>query len=236
VLLDCGFSARETERRLARVALSDSSLSAILITHEHSDHIGGVVACARRFHVPVWMAPGTRAALGREAQRVPELHEFNPHETFEIGDLSIEPFPVPHDAREPCQFVFSDGASRLGFLTDVGVTTPHIERVLGGCDALVLECNHDGDMLRNGPYPPSLKARIGGDHGHLENAAAARLLSRLDRSRLRQVVAAHLSQTNNTPARARAALAAVLNCVPEDVVVADQDKVLGWFSLAPGAA
>ncbi len=236
VLLDCGFSARETERRLARAGLADVPLSAILITHEHSDHVGGAVACARRFRVPVWMTSGTHAALGRQAQGLPDVRHFNPHEEFAIGDLRIEPFPVPHDAREPSQFVFSDGASRLGFLTDVGVTTPHIERMLGGCDALVLECNHDRDMLRDGPYPPALKARIAGDHGHLDNAAAAQLLSRLDRSRLRQVVAAHLSETNNTPAKARAALAAVLNCSPDYVSVADQNMGFGLFSLAAGEA
>jgi phosphoribosyl 1,2-cyclic phosphodiesterase len=236
VLLDCGFSARETERRLARAGLADAPLTAILITHEHRDHVGGAVACARRFRVPVYLTPGTRAALGREAQGLPEVREFHPHEAFAIGDLHIEPFPVPHDAREPAQFAFSDGATRLGFLTDVGVSTPHIERMLGGCDALVLECNHDRDMLRDGPYPAALKARIGGDHGHLENTAAAQLLARLDRSRLRHVVAAHLSQTNNTPAKARAALAAVLNCSPDCVAVADQDTGFGFFSLAPGAA
>lgn len=236
ILLDCGFSARETERRLARAGLADAPLSAILITHEHSDHVGGVMACARRFRVPVWMTPGTHAALGREATGLSDVRHFNPHEPFEIGDLRIEPFPVPHDAREPCQFVLGDGASRLGFLTDVGITTPHIERMLGGCDALVLECNHDQDMLRDGPYPPSLKARIAGDHGHLDNAAAARLLSKLDRSRLRHVVAAHLSRTNNTPAKARAALAAVLNGAADGISVADQDAGFSLFSLAPGAA
>lgn len=236
VLLDCGFSARETERRLARAGFADAPLSAILITHEHSDHVGGVMACARRFRVPVYMTPGTYAALGREARGLSDVRHINPHEPFAIDDLCVEPFPVPHDAREPCQFVFGDGASRLGFLTDVGVTTPHIERMLGGCDALVLECNHDRDMLRDGPYPPALKARIAGDHGHLENVAAAQLLARVDRSRLRHVVAAHLSQTNNTPAKARAALAKVLNCGPDDVSVADQDLGFGLFSLAPGVA
>jgi phosphoribosyl 1,2-cyclic phosphodiesterase len=231
LLLDCGFSARETERRLARLGRAGAELDAIVITHEHSDHVGGLGACARRFNIPVWMTTGTFAALSRQTGELPHVRLFDPQEAFEVGDIRVEPFPVPHDAREPCQFVFTDGDERLGFLTDVGMSTPAIEAMLSGCTALVLECNHDRTMLRDGPYPPALKARIAGDHGHLDNDAAARLLAKLDRSRLTQVVAAHLSQKNNTPARARMALARVLKCPLRDIEVADQDDGFGFLSL-----
>jgi phosphoribosyl 1,2-cyclic phosphodiesterase len=124
--------------------------------------------------------------------------------------------------------VFGDGARRLGVLTDTGSPTAHIEASLSGCAALVLECNHDRDMLMGGEYPPSLKARIAGRWGHLDNAVSASILCALDRSRLRHVVAAHLSQTNNTPELARAALAGALGCAPEWIAVATQEDGLPW--------
>jgi len=148
---------------------------------------------------------------------------------FAVKGLQILPYTVPHDAREPLQFVFSDGARRLGVLTDVGTSTPHITSMLSGCDALVLECNHDPQMLATSRYPQSLKARIGGNHGHLSNDAAADILAALDRSRLTHVVAAHLSQQNNLPELAQGALARVLGAVAEDVMVASQDLGFDWL-------
>lgn len=153
---------------------------------------------------------------------------FNCGERFAIGELFFDPFPVPHDAREPAQFIIGDGARRLGQVTDLGETTPHIVDILGGCDALVLECNHDPALLAKSTYPYPLKQRIAGRYGHLENAAAAALLRQLDKSRLRHVVAAHLSQQNNTPDLARAALAAVLDCAPPEVDVASAEDGLDW--------
>jgi phosphoribosyl 1,2-cyclic phosphodiesterase len=148
-----------------------------------------------------------------------------------IGDLQVSPYTVPHDAREPLQFVFTDGAYRLGVLTDVGTSTPHITAMLSGCDGLVLECNHDLEMLAASRYPQSLKARIGGNHGHLSNDAAADVLASLDRTRLQHVVAAHLSQQNNLPQLARSALAGVLGAAVDDVVVASQDEGFAWLAL-----
>ena len=156
---------------------------------------------------------------------------FDSHSPFAIDGLEVRPFPVPHDAREPAQFVLTDGASRLGVLTDTGSTTRHVEAMLSGCDALVLECNHDPAMLASGPYPGWLKTRIGGAFGHLANEAAAGLLAALDRSRLRHVVAAHLSETNNRPELATAALARVLGCGPDEILVADQDRGFDWLEL-----
>ena len=230
VLLDCGFSAKELERRLARLGLGVESLDAILITHEHSDHIGSALTLARKWSIPLHMSWGTARAVGADEAEV-DLHVLWGDEAVAIGDLSVLPYTVPHDAREPLQYVLSDGASRLGVLTDVGTSTPHISAVLSGCDALVLECNHDVRMLAASRYPQSLKARIGGNHGHLNNVAAAEILASLDRSRLRHLIAAHLSQQNNTPALAQAAMAGVLGAAAVEVVVASQDDGFDWLSL-----
>ena len=153
---------------------------------------------------------------------------FDSHAPFHIGDLEVHPFPVPHDAREPVQFVFGNGAQRLGVLTDTGVSTPHIEAMLSGCDALTLECNHDLDMLMNGPYVRQLKQRVSGRLGHLDNQSAAGLLGRLDNRRLQHLVAAHLSAQNNSPALARQALSAVLGCAPDWIGIADQATGFDW--------
>lgn len=230
VLLDCGFSAREMERRLARAGFEAGQLDAILITHEHSDHIGSALTLARKWSIPLYTSWGTARAVGADEADV-ELNVLWGDEAVAIGDLNVLPYTVPHDAREPLQFVFSDGVSRLGVLTDVGTSTPHIGAVLSGCDALVLECNHDVQMLAASRYPPSLKARIGGAHGHLNNEAAARILASLDRSRLRYLVAAHLSQENNTAELARTAMAAVLGNAATEIGIATQADGFDWLTL-----
>jgi len=229
IMLDCGFALRETLARLARIGVDPAGLAGIIITHEHGDHADGVFPLARRFGIPVWATHGTLAALselGIEAGAQANL--IDSHAPFSLGDLEVRPFTVPHDAREPVQYVLSDGNRRLGVLTDTGSSTAHIEASLSGCDALVLECNHDLEMLMNGDYPPPLKARIAGRFGHLDNGASAAILAALDRRRLKHVIAAHLSQTNNTPELARTALATVLGCAPEWVSVASQDEGFGW--------
>ena len=230
VLLDCGFSAKEVERRLARLDVRADEIDAILITHEHTDHIGGALTLARKWSIPLHMSWGTARAVGADEAPV-DLHVLWGDESVVVGDLEVLPYTVPHDAREPLQYVFSDGASRLGVLTDVGVATTHITNVLSGCDALVLESNHDVGMLASSRYPASLKARIGGMHGHLNNDAAAGILAALDRSKLRHLVAAHLSQQNNLPELAQAALAAVLGGTAADVMVATQADGFDWLSL-----
>jgi phosphoribosyl 1,2-cyclic phosphodiesterase len=153
------------------------------------------------------------------------------NEKLGIGELEVLPFTVPHDAREPVQFVLSDGAARLGVLTDIGVSTPHVEKTLCGLDALVLECNYDYDMLWAGPYPKWLKARIAGPFGHLDNRESERLLGNLERSKLKHVIGAHLSQHNNKPALARASLARALGCEESWVGVATQTEGFDWRSL-----
>jgi len=228
VLLDCGFGLSETTSRLSRLGLDASSLDAIIVTHEHGDHGGGVAKLASRFDVAVYLTRGTLSAMGAEGRSIPRRILIDPYTTFAIDGIEVRPFPVPHDAREPVQFVLSDGAVRLGVLTDTGQPTPHIAQALSGVDALVLECNHDLDMLMSGPYSAQLKSRIAGRLGHLANAASAELVQAMDCSRLQHLVAAHLSQTNNTAELARAALAGALGCAPGWITVATQEEGFAW--------
>lgn len=228
VLIDCGFGVRDTAARIGRLGLAPSDLAGILVTHEHADHVGGVAAFAARHDIPVWITFGTLEVVGERMAAVPRVYGFDAHDAFAIGDLEVRPFPVPHDARDPVQFVLSDGDVRLGVLTDLGVITPHVEASLTGCHALVLECNHDEAMLAGGSYPFPLKKRISGRFGHLCNDAAAALLSAIDASRLRHVIAAHLSRENNTPDLARRALAQSLGCTPDWIGIADQAVGFDW--------
>ncbi len=227
LLLDCGFSLSETELRLARLDLQVGQLDGIVVTHEHSDHISGVARLARKFDLPVWLTHGT---LRTQKTTFAELAvtEINPHQAFSIGEIQVQAYPVPHDAAEPVQYVFSDGTRKLGVLTDAGSATPHIETLLSGCHALVLECNHDSQMLAEGDYPYFLKQRVGGRFGHLNNDDAAALLKRLDCSLLQHVVAAHLSRKNNVADLALTALREVLGSKPGLVTVATQKHVLDW--------
>ncbi|MDH2916839.1 MAG: MBL fold metallo-hydrolase [Gallionella sp.] len=227
LLMDCGFSVSETITRLARLGLQAEQLDGILVTHEHGDHIAGVARLARKFALPVWMTHGTLRFQHAAFEDI-AVAEINPHTSFAIGNIEVQPFLVPHDAGEPVQYVFGDGSLRLGVLTDTGHATPHIEVTLSGCHALVLECNHDEEMLRNGRYPSSLKQRVGGRFGHLNNEQSAALLARLDNSHLQHVVAAHLSQQNNLPELAVSALSRVLGCTEDWVAVADQQRGLDW--------
>jgi len=230
VLVDAGFGPREMSRRLERLGLAVSDVDAVLVTHEHSDHVGGVFACARRFDWAVLLTHGTLAACPDDGVDA-RITIIDSHESLSVGDICVHPFPVPHDAREPVQFILADGERRLGVLTDAGHVTPHMVAMLDACDALVLECNHDAQMLQHGSYPATVKRRIGGLWGHLDNAAAASLLSRVGRSSLRHVVAAHISAENNSPMLAQAALSAALGCQPEWIGVATQDGGFAWRDL-----
>ncbi len=230
VLLDCGFSLSETVSRLARLGLQADQFSGILVTHEHSDHIAGVAKLSRKFDIPIWMTHGTLRSQ-KEAFAKLNVTEINPHTAFVIGDIEVQPYLVPHDAAEPVQYVFSDGKKKLGVLTDAGHATPHIQAILSGCHALVLECNHDAEMLRSGRYPYSLKQRVAGRFGHLNNLQSAELLSRLDNSRLQHIVAAHLSSNNNLAELAVEALSAVLGCTQDKIAVATQAQGLDWREL-----
>ena len=230
ILVDCGFGIREAEARLSTLGLEPGSLDAVLLTHEHGDHVRGAGALARRHGVPVWSTAGTWRASG--CGEVPRLHLFSSHERgFRIGDLRVRPFPVPHDAREPSQFVIEGDGARLGMLTDTGTVTPHAVSMLAECDALLVEFNHDPDMLRVGPYPPSLQARVGGEFGHLSNPQSAGLLDRLRPGSLCWLVAAHLSENNNRPELVRECLVGVAGDLDGRLYIAAQDCPSGWLKI-----
>ena len=227
VLMDCGFTLAEVKLRLERVGLAPSQLAGILVTHEHDDHMGGVARLAKRFAVPVYLTRGAAQWLPPDFPAV-LVRIIDSHTPFAIGDLQVEPFPVPHDAREPVQYAFSDGDARLGVATDLGCITQHVVEKLSRCTALVVECNHDLDMLMGGPYPVSLKHRVSGRFGHLDNHCARDLVAAVDRSRLRHLIAAHLSKQNNTPALAVAAMAVGADCEESWVGVACQEMGFAW--------
>lgn len=229
LLVDCGFSLRETEKRLGELGLEASDIDAILITHEHGDHIRGVGSFVRKYATPLYMTHGTYRVSDVFDQQ--PCQEIIASESISIKDISILPFAVPHDAAEPCQFVFTDGDVRIGLLTDTGMITPHIIDRLSGCDALLLECNHDIDMLQQGEYPPGLKQRVGGDYGHLNNEQAAALLKQMDTSQLYYVAAMHISEKNNKTSLARRALSQALGWRINDIQIAEQDTGLDWFQL-----
>ncbi|KAA1192810.1 MBL fold metallo-hydrolase [Pseudohalioglobus sediminis] len=229
VMVDCGFSARETTRRLARLGLAPEQLSAILVTHEHSDHSAGVARLSRQYRIPVYLTYGT-AASGR-CDGAHELRCFNCDDRFEVGALAVQTVAVPHDALEPCQFRLSWQQRSLGILTDLGSVTPHVVNSYRGCNSLLLEFNHDTRLLAGGTYPPQLKRRVGGDWGHLNNEQAADLLRELDCvAELNHLVVAHISENNNSRACAEAALAAVLESL-EGVTWACQSEGFDWLAV-----
>jgi phosphoribosyl 1,2-cyclic phosphodiesterase len=229
VLVDCGFPLRELESRLLRAGVAIDALDAVFVTHEHGDHVGCALSLARRHGVALWMSRGTHRAIGEP--EAPGLRFARDGEAIDIGDLRLLPYTVPHDASEPLQVTVTDGAVRLGLLTDAGSSTPHLLRQLASCQALMLECNHDRDMLAASSYPASLKARIAGRHGHLANDTAADILAECLHRGLRHVVAAHLSERNNTPAIAAGLLAGVLGTSIHDIVVAHPRDGFGWLDV-----
>ena len=230
LLLDCGFTPNEVIKRLQKLDLMPQQISGILVTHEHDDHAKGAFKFAAKYNLPVWLSHGS---FKMSERYIPEkadiqINIIDSHTQFSIENIQINPYPVPHDAREPTQFTFSDGNHKLGVLTDAGSSTSHIETVLSACDALVLECNHDLHMLENGPYAWPLKKRVGSRLGHLDNQSAAALLAKLDNNKLKHIIAAHLSVKNNTPSLAQKALSMVLNCTQDWVGVAQQDEGFAW--------
>ena len=229
ILVDCGFSVKETEKRLARLKRNPEQLAAILVTHEHGDHARGVLALASKYGIPIWSSPGTAKAA--QFDHYTEYHVLDIHQAVAIDSVQVTPVAVPHDAREPCQFIFSDGDWKLGLLTDTGSSTPHIEEQYSGCHALLLEANHDEQMLQDGPYPPSLKQRVAGRFGHLSNNQAASILQSIATDRLKYLFASHISEKNNTEALARYALSEALCCDMDWVRVAEQEQGFDWCVL-----
>ena len=228
VMVDCGFSLRETTRRLASLEVEPGQIDAILVTHEHSDHCTGVAALSRRYGIPVHLSHGT-ASTGR-CDGSHQLQCFNSEDSFAIGSLRIKAVTVPHDAVEPCQFLISSGQRTLGILTDLGSVTPHVLDNYRDCHSLLLEFNHDLGMLQAGRYPPVLKRRVGGDWGHLNNLQAARLLRDLGGARPGHLVVAHVSEHNNSRSKAEEALLSVLDSL-DGVVWAGQAAGCDWLAV-----
>lgn len=230
LLVDCGLGIRELDKRLGAAGMLAEQIDAVFITHEHGDHVGCARQLALRERIPVWMSEGTYAAIGQ-----PDfgglLRVARDGAAFEVGALQVRPFTVPHDAREPLQLTCTDGDVRLGVLTDLGHVTAHVQQELAGCATLVLECNHDEELLRTSSYPPFLKRRVGGAYGHLANSAAAALAqSLLAAGSLRQVLAAHLSEQNNKPELARGALCAALGWDAAAIHIADAGNGSEWLT------
>ena len=230
LLVDCGLGIRELDKRLGAAGMLAEQIDAVFITHEHGDHVGCARQLALRERIPVWMSEGTYAAIG-EPDFGGLLRVARDGAAFEVGGLQVRPFTVPHDAREPLQLTCTDGDTRLGVVTDLGHVSAHVLQEVAQCATLLLEANHDEAMLMAGSYPPFLKRRVGGGWGHLANTAAAQLAQAVHAGgRLRQVMAAHLSEQNNKPELARQALAAALGCGEADVLVADGAKGSDWLT------
>ena len=230
LLIDCGLSVRQIERRLALIDFPPRALTAIVLTHEHDDHLAGAAALSRKYRIPILTTAGTQRAAAARLSTAYGIDNLVADHTINFGPFTLAAVLVPHDAREPCQFVIGDGEWRLGILTDVGQITPHLLREFAGLDALVLEFNHDVRLLANSLYPPSLRARIAGPHGHLSNLQASALLEQLDLSRLHTLVAAHLSEKTNHPALVAACLRAR---VPAHACwhIAQQHEPLPWCEM-----
>ncbi|WP_399680587.1 MBL fold metallo-hydrolase [Xenophilus sp.] len=231
LLIDCGFNLRQLEARLARESLAPSQLDAVFITHEHSDHIGCAHLLSQRHGVAVWMSEGTWLATGAP-DYAGRLHFARDGQPIDVGGaLELMPFTVPHDAREPLQLRCSDGARTLGVLTDLGHASPYVMTRLADLNALVLECNHDPDLLARSSYPPFLKRRVGGNFGHLSNGAAAAIAQAVHHAGLKHLLAAHLSEQNNRPEIVRHALAEALGAREEEMLTADAAGGSPWLDV-----
>lgn len=233
LLVDAGLSARELCRRMQTVGFDPASLTGLLVSHEHVDHVRGLAPLARRYNLPVYLHSDLADIL---ADRLcpAQVCEFETGRRWRVGEIDVEAFPVTHDASCPVGFTFQTESGKLGVATDLGIATRLVEQHLLGCRALVIESNHDESMLRDGPYPWPLKQRVKSSHGHLSNDAAGRLIDRLLWDGLESLVLAHLSETNNLPDLAGRAITRVLEaqnlCAPA-VVIARQEAPTDWVEL-----
>jgi phosphoribosyl 1,2-cyclic phosphodiesterase len=225
--VDCGFSLKETERRLTKLDTSPKKIAAIFVTHEHSDHINGVGALARKYSIPVYLTAGTWHS-GRIGE-VPSLELISSHGPLQVGEITVSPVAVPHDAHEPVQYIFQAEGKTLGVLTDMGSVTKQVTDHYADCDALVLEANHCEQMLDDGPYPDSLKQRVGSDWGHLSNEQTEIFLQTLTKP-LKYLVLAHLSEQNNSRNKVQQVLQAQLKKA-EHVLFACQHQGFDWLSI-----
>ena len=223
ILIDAGLSATEIKRRLKSRGLNPGDLDAIIVTHEHSDHIQGVGVLSRQLKLPIYLSRNIekKASISRS---VHEIRTFNSGSTFQIKNLAVLPFAVCHDAADPVGFTIGRNGSLIGVATDLGFVTPHVKENLKHCNLLILEANHDPDMLISGPYPWHLKRRIQSRNGHLSNEQSKQLLMELQHEGLKHVILAHLSQTNNAPQKVLAEISAALTRCKPRLTVASQHR------------
>ena len=222
LLVDCGFSARQVSTRLERLGLAPGDITALLVTHVHSDHMRGVQTLAHKFNIPVYASHGTLKAMDFPFA----ANSFDSHESFALGNVQVVPVAVPHDAREPTQFVFVHDGVKVGVLSDLGHVTPHVIASYQDCDLLLMESNHDLGMLKAGKYPPYLQRRVGGLHGHLNNQQAVELLEAIGHSGLR-VVIGHISEANNDLAIIEQAFSSFRTRVAS-IEIANQSSGVSW--------
>lgn len=232
LLLDCGFALKQTALRMQALGLGIDDIDAILVTHEHSDHVRGLGPIARKCEAPVWITHGTFDAW--RDKKLKRVNFFTAHQAFTIGDIEVQPFPTPHDAAESCQYIFSFNGESFAVVTDLGACTPHIKEKIERVNGMLIECNYDIQMLRSGPYPPSLQSRIQSNFGHLGNQQSAELLAQIDHPGLSTILLGHLSEKNNTPEIAYATVSSLVNDAGRIHVLA-QHEPSEWFEIAKSA-
>jgi len=223
ILIDAGLSATEIKRRLRSRGLNPKDLNAIVVTHEHSDHIQAVGVLSRQLKLPIYLSRNIEKKVS-SGNSLHEIQTFSSGSTFQINNLAVHPFAVSHDAADPVGFTIGQNGSRIGVATDLGIVTPHVKENLKHCHLLILEANHDPDMLINGPYPWYLKRRIQSRSGHLSNQQSKRLLMELQHKGLEHVILAHLSQTNNAPQKVLTEISEVLTRCKPRLTVASQHR------------
>ena len=221
ILVDAGLSGIEIQRRLTSRNLSPENLSAIIVTHEHSDHIRGVGILSRRYNLPVYINPKTHRACPRLG-RLYETRHFECGTTFQVNNMAVHPFAISHDAEDPAGFTIGQNGTTIGIATDLGIATSMVRQHLKPCALLILEANHDPAMLQTGPYPWPLKQRIQGRTGHLSNPDSKKLLNELQHANLQHVILGHLSEVNNTPQKAFDEVAQALTRCDARLTIADQ--------------
>lgn len=231
LLIDAGLSGIEIERRLLSKGISPEDIDVILVSHEHNDHIQGVGVLSRRFDIPVYMNRKTKKAADSKLGAVHNLIEFECGITFKINDLTIHPFCTSHDAEDPAGFTVKQNNTRIGIATDLGIATAVVKERLKECSALILEANHDPEMLKQGTYPWPLKQRIKSRTGHLSNEESKKLLMEVKHQNLKHVILAHLSEKNNTPQKALSEVSQAMNDCCTNFTIAAQDVCSGFLYL-----
>jgi phosphoribosyl 1,2-cyclic phosphodiesterase len=222
ILVDAGLSGIEIERRMKSKELLPEKLDAIVVSHEHADHIHGVGVISRRYNIPVYISRKTLKAASPFLGKAYELKKFECGEKFKINELSFHPFSISHDAEDTAGFTVSQNSAKIGIATDLGIATAMVREHLKNCSVLILEANHDPEMLENGPYPWHLKQRIKSRTGHLSNEQSRALLQEIQHNELQHVILSHISETNNTPQKAISVVGQAITCVKTRLDVASQ--------------